>query len=80
MLDQREDRILSFCSFPALKDKKSRSIIVTKQTRDIDPMLVRRWASVEDDGTALNQHWFKVSCLLEEVMIFDGCIFFTITR
>ena len=39
-------------------------LILTQQTRDIEPMLVQCWASVVDDGPALNQHWVNVSCLL----------------
>ena len=27
-----------------------------------DPMLVLWWASVEDDGPTLNQHWVNVTC------------------
>ena len=30
---------------------------ITQQTRYTDPMLVLCWASVADDGPALNQHW-----------------------
>ena len=37
---------------------------VAQQTRDVDPMLFQCWASVEDDGPTLKQHWVKVPCLL----------------
>ena len=35
-----------------------------QQTRDVQPMLVQCWTSVEDDGPTLYQHWLNVSCLL----------------
>ena len=36
----------------------------SKETLDIDPMLVYSWASVEDGGLTVKQHWFNVTCLL----------------
>ena len=36
----------------------------TQQTRDAEPMLIQCWPRVGDEGPALNQHWFSVSCLL----------------
>ena len=35
---------------------------ISHQTRYTDPMLVQCWASVADDGPALNQQWVSVSC------------------
>ena len=35
-----------------------------RQTRDVDAMLARCWASVVDDGPISNQHWLYVTCLL----------------
>ena len=34
-----------------------------QQTRNIEPMLVYRWATVCDVGLTLSQHWVNVSCL-----------------
>ena len=42
--------------------------LLTQQTRDVQPMLVQCWASVEDDGPTLYQHWLNVSCLLVRYM------------
>ena len=39
-----------------------------EQTRDIEPMLDQCWADVVDGGPTLNQHWFNVSCLLENIL------------
>ena len=36
----------------------------TQQTRGIRPMLFQCWASVEDVGPTLKQHWVNASCLL----------------
>ena len=38
-------------------------IITTQQTRGIHQMLFQCWASVEDGGPTLKQHWMNVSCL-----------------
>ena len=38
--------------------------LLTQQTRDLHPMLFQCWASVEDGGPALEQHWVNVLCLL----------------
>ena len=35
-----------------------------QQTRGVKPVLVLCWASTEDGGPQLDQHWVKVSCLL----------------
>ena len=35
-----------------------------QQTRGIDPMLGRCWASVEDGGPTMTQPWVNASCLL----------------
>ena len=45
-------------------------------TRYTDPMLVQCWASVEDDGPTLNQHWVSVLCLLSWI----NCIHFYVQR
>ena len=37
---------------------------VTQQTRGIHPMLFQCWASVEDGGPTLKQHWVNAPCLL----------------
>ena len=34
------------------------------QTRGIHPMLIQCWASVEDGGPTLKQHWVNAPCLL----------------
>ena len=39
------------------------SVITSKQTRDIDPRLGKRWASVVDAGSTLNQPWASSSRL-----------------
>ena len=39
-------------------------IAANQQTWDVQPMLVQCWASVVDDGLALQQQWLMVSCLL----------------
>ena len=36
----------------------------SKQTRDNHPNLFQCWASVEDCGSTLKQHWMNVMCLL----------------
>ena len=36
----------------------------TQQTRGIHPMLLQCWASVEDGGPTLKQHWVNAPCLL----------------
>ena len=36
----------------------------TQLTRGIRPMLFQCWASVEDGGPTLKQHWANASCLL----------------
>ena len=38
----------------------------TKHTRYIEPILSYVWASVEDGGPTLTQHWFNVMCLLSK--------------
>ena len=38
--------------------------VSAQQTQCFNPMLVQCWASVEDGGPTLNQHWVDVSCLL----------------
>ena len=35
--------------------------ILPHQTRDGEPMLAQCWASVEDAGPTLSQHWFNVA-------------------
>ena len=42
----------------------SRPPTTCRKTRDIEPVLGYCWASVEDGGPTLNQHWLSVSCLL----------------
>ena len=37
---------------------------VSQQTRGAQPVLVYRWANVEDGGPTLKQHWLNASCLL----------------
>ena len=37
---------------------------IAQQTRDIHTMRFQCWASVEDVGPALKQHWANASCLL----------------
>ena len=44
------------------------------QTRNIQPMLVQCWASVEDDGPTLYQHWLNVLCLLGIHIILVFCL------
>ena len=44
----------------------------SQQTQDIEPMLDQCWADVVDDGPALNQHCFNVSCLLGSLA---GCLY-----
>ena len=36
----------------------------SKQTQDVEPMLVQCWYTVCDAHPASNQHWFNASCLL----------------
>ena len=36
----------------------------SQQTRHIETMLFKCWASVADGGPTLNQHCFNVSCLM----------------
>ena len=36
----------------------------SRQTRNVDPMLIYCWASIADDGSILNLHWVEKSCLL----------------
>ena len=38
--------------------------VAAREARDVEPMLVKGWASVVDGGPAFNQHWLNVSCLL----------------
>ena len=38
--------------------------VVTQQTRDVDPVLVWYWSSVEDSGPAFPQHWMNTLCSL----------------
>ena len=40
-----------------------------RKTRDIHPMLGQRWASVEDAGPTLTQHWVHPSCLYTEISV-----------
>ena len=35
-----------------------------QQARDVEPLLFKCWANVEDGGSTLKQHWLNVSCLL----------------
>ena len=37
---------------------------IVRKTRDIDPMLFQRCASLVDSDPAFIQHWVNVSCLL----------------
>ena len=37
---------------------------LTRQKRDINPVLVYCWVSVADDGSILNRHRINDSCLL----------------
>ena len=37
---------------------------IGQQTRGIEPMLFKRWATVYNAGPTLKQHWFNASCLL----------------
>ena len=37
---------------------------LSQQTRGIHPMLLQCWASVEDGGPTLKQHWVNAPCLL----------------
>ena len=37
---------------------------VTRQTQNVEQMLVYCWSSVEDDGPTVNQHWLDIFCLL----------------
>ena len=37
----------------------------SQQAQDIDPMLVKCWASIADGWSTLNQHCGNVSCLLD---------------
>ena len=39
------------------------SLIVTRQSRGVHPMLVQCWYDVYDVGPPLNQHWMNASCL-----------------
>ena len=39
-------------------------MLLSQQTLNIEPMLVKCWASVGDGGPRFNQHWFTVFCLL----------------
>ena len=39
------------------------------QSREIHPMLFQCWASVEDGGLTLKQHWVDASCLLGRYLI-----------
>ena len=39
------------------------SLIVTRQSRGVYPMLVQCWYDVYDVGPPLNQHWMNASCL-----------------
>ena len=39
----------------------------SQETRDVDQMLVQRWADVVDGGSTLNQHWVNV-------LRFLGCL------
>ena len=46
------------------KPDKKISTAATKETRGIHPMLFQCWASVEDGGPTLKQHWVNAPCLL----------------
>ena len=37
-----------------------------QQARDVEPLLFKCWANVEDGGSTLKQHWLNVSCLLSQ--------------
>ena len=37
---------------------------LTRQTRDVDPVLVRWWSTVYDAGPTLPPHWVNIPCLL----------------
>ena len=54
MLGQRLQR------WPTIKQTLVRSqILMSQQTRFIELMLIKYWASVADGGTTLNQHWVQ---------------------
>ena len=37
------------------------------QTRQVDPMVFRCWASVTDSSPILKLHWFNILCLLDSL-------------
>ena len=41
--------------------------VLPHQARDVEPMLFKSWANVEDVGSTLKQQWLNVSCLLGQV-------------
>ena len=45
-------------------ERRLNGCVITQQTRDIDPILIQCWASVEDDGPVLIQEWVDVFCTL----------------
>ena len=40
------------------------TVVLSQQTRYINPMLAQCWPTVYDAGPTLDQHWVDVSCLL----------------
>ena len=46
-------------------------IVSNAKPANTKPMLIHCWPRVADDGPALNQHWFSVSCL--QGMNFNMC-------
>ena len=43
-------------------DGEDHNVLIVQQVRNIDSMLVKCWASVEDDGPTFNQLWVDVFC------------------
>ena len=46
---------------------------VTQQTRNIHPLLFQCWASVEDGGPTLKQHWVNAPSLLGKITVIHHC-------
>ena len=55
-----------YCVFwvVAFRGDKASPVWQSEQTRDNHPILFRCWASVEDFGSILEQHWVNIMCLL----------------
>ena len=39
-------------------------VSITQKTQDVDPVLGYIWASVEDAGPDVTQHWAHVLCIM----------------